>query len=126
MNKYYFKKEVVNMDLEIKESFKDGYNRLVRFNNWCVAVANGGKRFSKENFTKLERHLETDEVFVLLSGRGKLITGEEMKIQELEYKKLYNVKKGVWHGLILEKNATVLIIENDDTSIDNTEYKNIT
>lgn len=35
--------------------------------------------------------------------------------------KVYNVKKGVWHSLILEKNAKIFVIENADTDDTNTE-----
>lgn len=111
------------MDIEISESSRDGYNPLIHFNGWRVAVANGGERFSEKNLTKLERHTETDEVFVLLSGKAELIIGIEAKRYALEEKKLYNVKKGIWHGLIAEENSAVLVIENDNTSSENTEYE---
>lgn len=35
---------------------------------------------------------------------------------------IYNVKKGVYHALLMEKDAKVLIVENHNTSRDNTEY----
>lgn len=113
------------MDIEIKECLIGGYNPLVHFNGWRVAVANSGEKFSEKNFTKLERHLQTDEVFVLLCGSATLVVGEKMTKYNLEEKKLYNVKKGTWHGLVLKENSSVLIIENDNTSPDNTEYVNI-
>ena len=64
-------------------------------------------------------------VFVLLSGKAELIIGIEAKRYALEEKKLYNVKKGIWHGLIAEENSAVLVIENDNTSSENTEYTDL-
>jgi len=37
----------------------------------------------------------------------------------MERGKIYNVKKGVYHTHTLSKDAKVLIVENDDTSDDN-------
>ncbi|UKI14143.1 MAG: hypothetical protein L6V85_08545 [Clostridiales bacterium] len=43
----------------------------------------------------------------------------------MEYNKDYNVPKGVWHCVFMSKDAKILIIENDDTSVENGEYKTI-
>ena len=39
--------------------------------------------------------------------------------------KLYNVKKGVWHTHTLDKDGTVLIVENQDTNDDNSPTKSM-
>ena len=36
--------------------------------------------------------------------------------------KLYNVKKGAWHALLMERDAKVLIVENHSTGPENSEY----
>ena len=36
--------------------------------------------------------------------------------------KIYNVKKASWHALSMSKDAKVLIVENDDTTRENSEY----
>ena len=77
---------------------------------------------AKEKFDKLERHLLTDEVFVLLSGSAELVIGLDMKHIPLETGKIYNVKKGAWHNILIEKDAKVLIVENHNTGLENTEY----
>ena len=70
----------------------------------------------------MQRHDETDEVFVLLAGRCILFIGEgaeyvtEIHAQDMEPMKLYNVKRGCWHTHTLSEDATVLIIENENTN----------
>ena len=38
---------------------------------------------------------------------------------EMEPHKLYNIKKGYWHNHILDEKGEVLIVENQNTSDDN-------
>jgi len=76
----------------------------------------------------MERHMETDEVFVLLCGRGELILGgnqaqiTEIYPQAMEPAKIYNVKRSTWHNILLSRDASVLIVENRDTREDNSQY----
>ena len=110
------------MELEILEYNESGYKGLVSYNGWRVALANPHPRWVDGQITYVERHLKTDEVFVLLSGEAVLYIGEERKRYILEPGKLYCVKKGVWHNMAMAESAKMLIVENDDTCKDNTEY----
>ena len=109
-------------EIEIFEYDGAGYNRTMHFEEWRVAIANFGEHFDRERYNYLERHLLTDEVFVLLSGRAALVTGREFNEIPLLPCRIYNVKKGVWHALLMEKDAKVLIVENHNTSRENSEY----
>ncbi len=108
--------------LEIFEYGGEGYNPTMNFESWRVAIANFGEHFDEERYNYLERHLLTDEVFVLLSGRASLVIGEGFLKTQLEIGKIYNVKKGVYHALLMDRDAKVLIVENHNTGRDNTEY----
>lgn len=108
--------------IEILDYDGDGYNKTLSFQSWRVAFLNFAEKFRKENFKYLERHSCTDEVFVLLEGNATLLLSKELQKVELEKNKLYNVKMNVWHNIILSEDAKLLIVENDDTSTDNTEY----
>lgn len=114
-------------ELEIYEYNEEGYKPMVAFESWRVAFLNYAERFDKNGIEKLERHTLTDEVFVLLEGKAVLIIGEDAKEYKMERNKIYNVKKGVWHAIAVTPDAKVLIVENDNTSKDNSEYiyKNI-
>ena len=109
-------------ELEIYEYTGEGYERTMHYGDWRVALANFGDSFNREKFCKIERHMLTDEVFVLLTGKATLIIGKELKQVEMEPGKIYNVKAAVWHACWMSEDAKILIVENHNTSKDNTEY----
>ena len=109
-------------EIEILEYNEPGYARPMNYGTWCVAFANYCDAFDKDKYTYLESHLETDEVFVLLSGTATLIIGKDFKEIPMETHKVYNVKKGAWHALNMSTDAHVLIVEENNTSPENTEF----
>ena len=108
--------------IEIKEHTESGYQPLVAYEGWRVAMANYSERFSKEKLCRMERHLKTDEVFILLHGEATLLIGKERLQIPMEFGKVYNVKCGEWHALFMTPSSKVAIIENDNTCLGNTEY----
>ncbi|NTV13026.1 MAG: hypothetical protein HGA96_03695 [Desulfobulbaceae bacterium] len=114
--------------LEAREHLGPGYLPLVDFEAWRVAILNFATDLRVENITRMQRHNETDEVFVLLQGRCILFLGEgeetvtAVHAQELEPRRLYNVKKAVWHHHTLSEDAMVLVVENRDTTYDNSPF----
>ena len=112
----------VESQLEITEYDGPGYKPLVDFNGWRVAVANYMPKLELSQVDFLERHLETDEVFVLLQGEAGLLIGKERLQIPLESGKVCTVKKGIWHRVYMTPGAKILIVENTDTGSHNTEY----
>ena len=108
--------------IEILDTMEEGYRPQVRFEAWRVAILRYASRFDRNNLARLERHHLTDEVFVLLEGEATLLIGENCEECPMEANKLYNVKKDVWHHIIVSRDARVLIVENDNTGLENTEY----
>lgn len=108
--------------LEVIDSSGDGYEVLVRYQSWRVAVITYAERFDVQKICRLERHLETDEVFVLMAGDATLFIGQEGALVAMERYKAYNIKRGAWHGICVSRDAKVLICENEDTGLENTEY----
>jgi len=108
--------------IEVYDYNGDNYQTAMRFGKWRVAYLNYGDRFVEETFEKIERHNESDEVFLLLSGKATLIIGEELNRIEMEPHKLYNVPKGVWHHIFTYEGTSVLIVENEDTDDDNSDF----
>lgn len=108
--------------LEIHQYSDTGYKPLIDYGEWRVAILRYIDELLPENIVKMQRHDETDEVFVLLEGRCILFVGEgheqiaQIHALDMEPMKLYNVKKSCWHTHTLSKDATVLIIENRDTT----------
>ena len=111
--------------LEISDYTGEGYRPLIDYDQWRVAILRYIDELLPENIGKLQRHNETDEVFVLLSGRCLLFLGEgdqtvgTIHAQDMQPLKLYNVKRGAWHSHTLDEAATVLIVENRDTTLAN-------
>ena len=108
--------------IEVYDYKGENYKTAMRFGSWRVAYLNYGDNVKEEKFEKIERHNESDEVFVLLAGSATLIIGEELNRIEMEPHKLYNVPKGVWHHIFMTEGATVFIVENEDTGSENSEY----
>lgn len=120
------------MDIEVKEYKKPGYAPVIDFESWRVAVLNDIDELEIPNLKTMQKHLESDEVFVLLKGHVTLFTvgnGEKIgtiRSMPLEPLKCYNVKKGVWHTHTLEKDSSVLIVENRNTCDDNSPTVTLT
>ena len=106
--------------LDIIDYEGKGYKPAMAFKAWRVAFLNHADSFDR--IVKLERHMETDEVFMLLEGEATLIIGLEKKTIAMEKHKVYNVRQGVWHNIKVSEDAKVFIVENDDTTAKNTEY----
>ncbi len=108
--------------LEIRDYTGEGYQPLIDFGAWRVAILRAIDELLPENLDAMQRHDETDEVFVLLAGRCILFLGEgeesvtAVHAVDMEPLKLYNVKRAVWHTHTLSEDATVLIVENIDTT----------
>lgn len=111
--------------LEIHDYDGYGYKPLVDYESWRVAMLRYDPELEANAIENMQKHLETDEVFVLLSGQCILFIGtgdnevDTIYAREMQPFKLYNVKRGVWHSHTLSRDANVLIIENRDTSKDN-------
>ncbi|MHB8629601.1 MAG: cupin domain-containing protein [Aggregatilineales bacterium] len=118
--------------LEVRDYHGLGYRPLIDYGAWRVAILRYEEAALPQNITKMERHDETDEVFVLLQGRCILFLGagnEEVTsivAQNMEPNKLYNVKRAVWHNSTLSEDASVLIVENRDTTLSNSPEVRLT
>ncbi|NLG84821.1 MAG: hypothetical protein GX493_09515 [Firmicutes bacterium] len=118
--------------LEIRECPEEGYRPLIDYGAWRVAALGPCEELLPERITSMQKHDETDEVFVLLRGRCLLFLGEGVNsietiyAQEMEPLKVYNVKRGVWHTHVLSTEAMVLIVENRDTSAANSPIQPLT
>ena len=107
--------------LEVTEYTGDGYKPVIDYASWRVAILRYCEELERPNITSMQKHMESDEVFVLLEGSCTLFIGgqgdeiQEIEAVSLEPLKMYNVKRGTWHTHTLSQNTTVLIVENRDT-----------
>jgi mannose-6-phosphate isomerase-like protein (cupin superfamily) len=97
----------------------EGWKVLMESGEWKIGMLRYNERFGR--FSELEKHNLTDEAFVLLAGSATLYTdSEQMNMKPLT---VYNIPKGVWHHIVVSEDASVLVVENSNTSKENTEKK---
>lgn len=107
--------------IEVRDHTGPDYKPLIDFQTWRVALMNYTDDLTPDKINRMQKHTETDEVFVLMTGRCILFIGEgedsvtRVHAVDMEPYKLYNVKRGVWHSHTFSKDARVLIVENRDT-----------
>jgi hypothetical protein len=114
--------------IEVHDYIEEGYSPVVDYCAWRVAVLNYSDKLLPEHLTEMQRHNETDEVFVLLRGSCILFVGSgdqtvtDIFAENMQLHKIYNVKKSTWHTHTLTRDAMVLIVENRDTTFDNSPF----
>ena len=99
----------------------EDFKVMMSFEGWKIGFLRYSERFSR--FAQMERHMKTDEAFVLLSGEATLYT--ENEIMPMQKNIVYNIPKGEWHHITVSRDATVMVVENSDTCMDNTERKEV-
>lgn len=112
----------------VKENPKNGsgFDTLHTFEGWKVAFITHAEQYGELKIVK--RHTQTDEVFVLVKGETILYTayGDEPLVQtKMEKEKLYVVKQNTWHHLKVSEDALLIVVENSDTTKENTQSKEI-
>ena len=103
--------------LEITGYDGEGYVPLIDYSHWRVAELRYCEELEVDKLKDMQKHDETDEVFVLLEGDFTLFLGGNGEhIGEIEAIKLEPLKL----------NSTVLIVENVDTTDDNSPKEKLT
>ncbi len=106
----------------------EGYQPFISHRDWLVALMNWELRFDITNVGRVERHNQTDEVFVLTHGQSVLFIDDDETIRafDMEPGRIYNVTAGTWHSVIGTHESSWLIVESNDTSLENTDYRDLT
>jgi ureidoglycolate hydrolase len=114
--------------LAIRQYDGEGYRPLIDFKSWRVAMLRWAPYMTVDRLDSMERHTQTDEVFVLLQGSASLVLGgngsrvDGLSVYEMEGGKLYNVRQNAWHAVWMSQDALILIIEESNTGDGNSEY----
>ncbi len=101
-----------------------GYRALLHTDgDWIAALMNG----TPESWApppRFEKHPYTDELFVLLRGRARMVVAGDGSAPgtvvqaDLEPGILYLVRRGVWHATPMSEDAAFVIIERDPAGIE--------
>lgn len=115
--------------VNISQHDGSGLKMMVESDGWFVGIKNWKPENDLHHLDCLERHLLTDEVFILLSGRCTLIIAQKDEHANLAFHavplepyKVYCVAKGVWHNTITWPGVKMALIENRDTGAENSEF----
>jgi mannose-6-phosphate isomerase-like protein (cupin superfamily) len=117
--------------IEIYKIKESGYHPFMIREGWQVAQLNFVEEQRTDNINKVEVHNHTDEVFILLKGKAILILAEfkekkpVFQVLLMEPLVTYNIPKGDWHNIAMEKGSEVLIVEKSGTHLNDVSYKEL-
>jgi hypothetical protein len=113
--------------LDTYEWKNEGYAPLVFSHDWQVALLNWEPIFDLDKLGEVERHNQTDEVFILTKGKALLITIglDGLLVTEMKPGVIHNVLKTTWHTLITTRDVQFIIVENRGTHLKDMEKRNL-
>ncbi|MDA3866555.1 MAG: hypothetical protein PF489_07390 [Salinivirgaceae bacterium] len=101
----------------------EGYNPFLIGSKWQIAQLNYSLDEALESKNRLDIHHKTDEAFLLIDGEAILIAAKIDKdlisydMQKMIPGIVCNIPKKVWHNIVLEPGAKVLIVEDMNTHL---------
>ena len=107
----------------------EGMSRVYEAPAWMVGVKNWKPANDITGIDCLERHNQTDELFVLLRGRCVLAfaketsAGLEFGAIEMEPMHVYNIPRSMWHNTVTQKDTKLILVEDSSTSMENSEIR---
>lgn len=122
----------MKMSVELIETYThsgEGYNPFFIRDNWQVAQLNHMPAQDLMGIEKMDRHLLTDEVFVLLKGVAVLIGAKEQggrlafQCIRMVQGVTYNIPVDTWHNIAMGKDAELIIVEKSNTHLGDFEYR---
>ena len=117
----------------LKYSFEgEGLTRVFENEKWMVGIKNWKPMNDISNINSLERHNETDELFILLQGRCTLLyanetaEGLDIRAVEMEPLKVYNIPRTLWHNTVTRRDTKLALIEDSSTGSANSDNLDLT
>ena len=110
----------------------EGMTRVFENAKWMVGIKNWKPMNDIANINNLERHNETDELFILLKGRCTLLyaneteNGLKLGAVEMEPLKVYNIPRTLWHNTVTEHDTKLALIEDSSTGAANSDNLDLT
>jgi mannose-6-phosphate isomerase-like protein (cupin superfamily) len=126
-----------------------GLSRVYENNQWMVGIKNYKPANDIEGIDCVERHNETDELFILLEGECILCTPHEvnagspgtgvrpsldlalnpaLELRALRMKpgRVYNIPKGLWHNTVTRSDPKLILVEAASTGSHNCDVLGLT
>jgi ureidoglycolate hydrolase len=114
--------------MEVGKSFEQTYKPVHDFHGWRVAMLRHFDIVAPETFYRVERHRETNEVFILTVGQADLILFDgdqrptDYYVFPMELNVAYNIQQAVWHHVVMSPDAHIILVERTNTGLENTDY----
>lgn len=100
----------------------EGLERSYACENRLVGIKNYKPASSREQMDSLEKHLLTDELFIPLTEDSILLykqDGGSLCHASMEMGRIYSVRKGTWHNVLMIPGGKMALTERADTSMEN-------
>ncbi len=114
--------------IEVHSFEAEGLKKVYDNGSWFMGIKNYKPANDLANLDCLERHNETDEIFVLLAGGCVLLTAEEtafgglaFEALSMEPRRVYVIPKGLWHTTVTAKDSKLVLVEASGTSEKNSD-----
>lgn len=108
-----------------------GYHPFLIRDGWQVAQLNYSAEQDIDQIKKIDKHHQTDEVFVLLKGKAVLILAEIkegspiFEVELMQPAVTYNIPQNCWHNIAMEEGSEVLIVEKSNTHLKDFSYQDL-
>jgi ureidoglycolate hydrolase len=116
------------MEIMSWEYGAEGLKRVYENSKWMVGVKNWKPANDVANIDCLERHNETDELFILLAGSCVLLSANEkpggglaLSATRMEPGKVYNIPRTLWHNTVTSKDVKLILVEDSSTGAKNSD-----
>jgi ureidoglycolate hydrolase len=114
--------------LEIGQFFADGYKPVLDFHGWRVAMLRYCDAVDVQHLHQVERHCNTNEVFILTAGEADLIVCDpgdapgEAYVFPMKHNVAYNIPDYGWHHVLMSNDAHIILFERTETSVKTSDY----
>lgn len=109
----------------------EGMQRVFENEKWTVGIKNWKPANDISGISNLERHNQTDELFVLVNGACTLVYAneEEGKLVfgavKMQPNRVYNIPSKLWHNTITQKDTKMILVEDSNTSMENSDIRDL-
>ena len=115
------------MNIQILEFDGEGMTRVFENEKWMVGIKNWKPANDVSGIDSLERHNQTDDLFVLLSGSCVLLYADEIngqlviEAEKMQPLKVYNIPRSLWHNTVTTKDVKLILVEDSSTGMENSD-----
>lgn len=117
--------------VEVGQYFDKGYKPVLDFEGWRVAMLRFADGLDAKHLHQVERHRNTNEVFILTAGEADLIlcdagdTPQNAYVLPMKCNVAYNIPAYGWHHVSMSQDAHIILFERTETSRETSDYASL-